>query len=182
MAGHRTHHNPLEQDTLFTTPASFMLDARLTPLERNRCRALRRASPLANLGKLRRYLTSTPLGQSARVRDDLACSRRASAYRLVGQHRAPLNGHVLSELYQVHESALSFQRACPLDACLPALLQSSIGQKNNLVDRVAVHIQATQVQAPEAASIATHGQRRDDDDLLLHRRIRPDPCSSHDPG
>ena len=47
------------------TPASFMLDARLTPLERNRCRALRRASPLANLGKLRRYLTSTPLGQSA---------------------------------------------------------------------------------------------------------------------
>ena len=65
MAGHRTHHNPLEQDTLFTTPASFMLDARLTPLERNRCRALRRASPLANLGKLRRYLTSTPLGQSA---------------------------------------------------------------------------------------------------------------------
>ena len=100
----------------------------------------------------------------------------------MGQHRAPLNGHVLSELYQVHESALSFQRACPLDACLPALLQSSIGQKNNLVDRVAFHIQATQVQAPEAASIATHGQRRDDDDLLLHRRIRPDPCSSHDPG
>lgn len=123
-----------------------------------------------------------PAGTVGRVRDDLACSRRASAYRLVGQHRAPLNGHVLSELYQVHESALSFQRACPLDACLPALLQSSIGQKNNLVDRVAVHIQATQVQAPEATSIATHGQRRDDDDLLLHRRIRPDPCSSHDPG
>ena len=67
--------------------------------------------------------------------------------------------------------------------CLPARASaSSIGQKNNLVDRVAVHIQATQVQAPEAASIATHGQRRDDDDLLLHRRIRPDPCSSHDPG
>lgn len=91
---------------------------------------------------------------------------------MVGRCRAPLNGHVLSELYQVHESALSFQRACPLDACL----------QNNLVDRVAVHIQAKQVQAPEAASIATHGQRRDDDDLPLHRRIRPDPCSSHDPG
>ena len=101
---------------------------------------------------------------------------------MVGRCRAPLNGHVLSELYQVHESALSFQRACPLDACLPALLQSSIGHENNLVDRVAVHIQAKQVQAPEAASVATHGQRRDDDDLPLHRRIRPDPCSSHDPG
>ena|GEM_PF-1599434 len=113
-----------------------------------------------------------------------SCSMPASRHwsAMVGRCRAPLNGHVLSELYQVHESALSFQRACPLDACLPALLQSSIGHENNLVDRVAVHIQAKQVQAPEAASIATHGQRRDDDDLPLHRRIRPDPCSSHDPG
>ena len=57
-----------------------------------------------------------PAGTVGRVRDDLACSRRASAYRLVGQHRAPLNGHVLSELYQVHESALSFQRALPARA------------------------------------------------------------------
>lgn len=147
-----------------------------------RCRALRRASPLANLGKLRRYLTSTPLGQPAGYETTwrvLGVLRLTGWISLVGQHRAPLNGHVLSELYQVHESALSFQRACP---CLPALLQSSIGHENNLVDRVAVHIQATQVQAPEAASIATHGQRRDDDDLPLHRRIRPDPCSSHDPG
>lgn len=135
MAGHRTHHNPLEQDTLFTTPASFMLDARLTPLERN--------------------------GWQVPRSSERPCAQRA------------VSGH---------ESALSFQRACPLDACLPALLQSSIGHENNLVDRVAVHIQAKQVQAPEAASIATHGQRRDDDDLPLHRRIRPDPCSSHDPG
>ena len=85
-----------------------------------------------------------------------SCSMPASRHwsAMVGRCRAPLNGHVLSELYQVHESALSFQRACPLDACLPALLQSSIGHENNLVDRVAVHIQAKQVQAPEAASIA----------------------------
>lgn len=135
MAGHRTHHNPLEQDTLFTTPASFMLDARLTPLERNGWQVPR-------------------------------SSERPCAQRAVSGSR----------------KRLSFQRACPLDACLPALLQSSIGHENNLVDRVAVHIQAKQVQAPEAASIATHGQRRDDDDLPLHRRIRPDPCSSHDPG
>ena len=77
---------------------------------------------------------------------------------MVGRCRAPLNGHVLSELYQVHESALSFQRACPLDACLPALLQSSIGHENNPSGSGWPSIiQAKQVQAPEAASIATHG-------------------------
>ena len=83
----------------------------------------------------------------------------------MGQHRDPLTGHVLSELYQVHESALHFQQACALDASLPALLQGSIGHENNQVDRVAVHIQATLAQAPEAASIAAHDQFRDDDDL-----------------
>ncbi|WP_418954745.1 hypothetical protein [Sutterella wadsworthensis] len=129
MAGHRTHHNPLEQDTLFTTPASFMLDARLTPLERN--------------------------GWQVPRSSERPCAQRAVS----GSRKRP-----------------------QLPTGLPALLQSSIGHENNLVDRVAVHIQAKQVQAPEAASIATHGQRRDDDDLPLHRRIRPDPCSSHDPG
>ncbi|WP_232018706.1 hypothetical protein [Bordetella bronchiseptica] len=67
--------------------------------------------------------------------------------------------------YQVHESALHFQQACALDASLPALLQASIGHENNQVARVAVHIQATLAQAPEAASIAAHNQFRDDDNL-----------------
>lgn len=35
MADYHTHNNPLGQDALFTTPAALMLDARLTPLERN---------------------------------------------------------------------------------------------------------------------------------------------------
>lgn len=170
MADHHTRHNPLGQDALFATPASLMLDARLTPLERNGWQVLRMLrsaegiSPLANLGQLRRYLTSTPLGQRAgyeTARRVLVVLRLTGWISLVGQHRGPLTGHVLSELYQVHESALSFQKACTLDASLPALLQSSIGHENNQVDRVAVHIQATLVQAPEAASIATH----DDDDL-----------------
>jgi hypothetical protein len=64
-------HNPLGQDALFATPASLMLDVRLTPLERNGWQVLRMLrsaegiSPLANLGQLRRYLTTTPLGQRA---------------------------------------------------------------------------------------------------------------------
>ncbi|WP_241666753.1 STY4528 family pathogenicity island replication protein [Stutzerimonas nosocomialis] len=174
MADHHTRHNPLGQDALFTTPASLMLDARLTPLERNGWQVLRMLrsaegiSPLANLGQLRRYLTSTPLGQRAgyeTARRVLVVLRLTGWISLVGQQRDPLTGHVLSELYQVHESALDFQQACTLDASLPALLQGSIGHENNQVDRVAVHIQATLAQAPETASIATHDQRHDDDDL-----------------
>lgn len=170
MADHHTRHNSLGQDALFTTPASLMLDARLTPLERNGWQVLRMLrsaegiSPLANLGQLRRYLTSTPLGQRAgyeTARRVLVVLRLTGWISLVGQHRDPLTGHVLSKLYQVHESALHFQQACALDASLPALLQASIGHENNQVDRVAVHIQATLAQASEAASIAPH----DDDDL-----------------
>jgi len=37
MADHHTRLNPLGQDALFTTPASLMLDAPLTPPERNGC-------------------------------------------------------------------------------------------------------------------------------------------------
>lgn len=110
-------------------------------------------SPLANLGQLRRYLTSTPLGQRAgyeTARRVLVVLRLTGWISLVGRHRDPITGHVLSELYQVHESALHFQQACTLDASLPALLQASIGHENNQVERVAIHIQATLAQAPEA--------------------------------
>ncbi|WP_353630807.1 hypothetical protein AADG64_26890 [Achromobacter xylosoxidans] len=74
MADHHTRHNSLGQDALFTTPASLMLDARLTPLERNGWQVLRMLrsaegiSPLANLGQLRLYLTSTPLGSEPGTR------------------------------------------------------------------------------------------------------------------
>lgn len=174
MADHHTHHNLLGQNALFATPASLMLDARLTPLERNGWQVLRMLrsaegiSPLANLGQLRRYLTSTPLGQRAGYETAwrvLIVLRLTGWISLVGQHRDPLTGHVLSELYQVHDSALHFQQACALDASLSALLQASISHENNQVDRVAVHIQATLAQAREAASIATHDQLGDDDDL-----------------
>jgi len=88
---------------------------------------------------LRRYLTSTPLGQRTgyeTARRVLVMLRLTGWISLVGQHRAPLTGHVLSELYQLHESALHFQQACMLDASLLALLQASIGHENNQVDRV----------------------------------------------
>ncbi|MFC6841096.1 hypothetical protein [Xanthomonas theicola] len=73
MADQHARHNPLGQDALFTTPASLMLDAHLTPLERNGWQVLRMLrsaegiSPLANLGQLRRYPTSNPTGAAGRV-------------------------------------------------------------------------------------------------------------------
>jgi hypothetical protein len=56
MANHHTRNSPLGQDTLFTTPAALMLDARLTPLKRNgwqvlpMLRSAEGIGPLANLG------------------------------------------------------------------------------------------------------------------------------------
>ncbi|VWC04604.1 hypothetical protein BLA6993_05024 [Burkholderia lata] len=35
MADRHAHHNPQGEDTSFATPDSLMLDARLTPPERN---------------------------------------------------------------------------------------------------------------------------------------------------
>ncbi len=135
MADHGDH-NPQVHDALFTTPTALMLDTRLTPLERNGWQVLRmlRAadgrSSLANLAQLRRYLTSTPLGQRAgyeTARRVLVVLRLTGWISLVGQHRDPMTGHVLNELYAVHESALTFHQACDLDASLPQLLQASVG-------------------------------------------------------
>ena len=122
---------------LFTTPASLMLDARLTPLERNgrfcACCALPRHQPTGEQGGCA-YLTTTPLGQRAgyeTARRVLVVLRLTGWISLVGQHRDPLTGHVLSELYQVHERRPRLPaQACALDASLPALLQASIGHEN----------------------------------------------------
>lgn len=171
MAAHPTHHNPHGHDASFTTPTALMLDTRLTPLERNGWQVLRMlrapdgTSPLANLGQLRRYLTSTPLGQRAGYETAwrvLVVLRLTGWVSLVGQQSDPMTGHVLSELYQVHEQALSFTQACALDASLPQLLRESVNHTNNQVDRVAVHIQQTLEQAPTSVNNQEH-PRNDDE-------------------
>ena len=146
------HSNASAGETLLGTPTALMLDTRLTPLERNGWQVLRmlRAadglSPLANLGQLRRYLTSIPLGQRAGYETAwrvLVVLRLTGWISLIGQHRDPLTGHVLSELYQEHDHPLRFAQACELDASLPDLLHESERHENNQVSRVASHIQAT---------------------------------------
>jgi hypothetical protein len=168
-----------------------MLDPRLTPLERNGWQVLRMlrsaegVSPLANMGQLRRYLTSTPLGRQAGYETAwrvLIVLRLTGWISLVGLHRDPLTGHVLSELFQVHEQAQDFEQACALDATLPELLQSSIGHENNQVDRVAVHVQATLEQTPNAVPIASQEQRNDDDDPPPTTPSRERPPTKRIPG
>ncbi len=109
MSAHLIHHIPHEHNTSFTTPTALMLDARLTPLERNGWQVLRMLrsadgiSPLANLGQLRRYLTTTPLGQRAgyeTARRVLVVLRLTGWISLVGQQRDPLTGHVLSCVFR----------------------------------------------------------------------------------
>ncbi len=186
MADHHTPPHAQGHSTLFSTPVALMLDTRLTPLERNGWQVLRmlRAdnglSPLANLGQLRRYLTSTPLGQRAGYETAwraLIVLRLTGWISLVGQHRDPMTGHVLSELYQVHEEALDFHRACALDASLAPLLQSSVGHENNQVDRIALHIQQTRGNVTLATPVDTAHQPHEDDD----EPPSPPPPASVDP-
>ena len=178
MADHHTRHNPLGQDALFTTPASLMLDARLTPLERNGWQVLRMLrsaegiSPLANLGQLRRYLTSTRWGRGPGT-DGPARSRRASADGM-DQPGGPAPRSSDRPCAQRAVSGSRKRLPAGLRArCQSARASASLHRpRNNQVDRVAVHIQATLAQAPEAASMVAHDQRHDDDDLPLRRRRR----------
>ncbi|MGQ1887851.1 STY4528 family pathogenicity island replication protein [Serratia marcescens] len=181
MTDYRSNFTPQAPEALFTTPTALMLDIRLTPLERNGWQVLRMLrttdghSSLANLAQLRRYLTSTPLGQRAGYETAwrvLIVLRLTGWISLVGQHRDPLSGHVLSEVYQVHESALTFRQACDRDPGLPKLLQASIGHENNQVDRVAMHIRDG-LEPIAAAHINDAQARRYDDE---------DPPSSPPPG
>ncbi|AMS16088.1 hypothetical protein A3218_17900 [Pseudomonas chlororaphis] len=172
MADYRSDFTPQAPEALFTTPTALMLDIRLTPLERNGWQVLRMLrtmdgrSSLANLAQLRRYLTSTPLGQRAGYETAwrvLIVLRLTGWISLVGQYRDPLSGHVLSEVYQVHESALTFQQACDLDPSLPQLLQASIGHENNQVDRVAMHIRDG-LESISAVPVDNGQTRRNEDD------------------
>ncbi|HEL3170747.1 TPA: hypothetical protein UMF63_001876 [Stenotrophomonas maltophilia] len=169
MADNQSNSFPQAHAALFTVPTALMLDIRLTPLERNAWQVLRMLhaadgrSALANLAQLRRYLTATPLGQRAGYETAwraLIVLRLTGWISLVGQHRDPLSGHVLSELYHAHETALTFQQACDLDASLPQLLQDSIGHENNQVDRVAVHIR----DGLKATAVATTSAAQEYDD------------------
>lgn len=173
MADYRSDFTPQAPEALFTTPTALMLDIRLTPLVRNGWQVLRMLrtmdgrSSLANLAQLRRYLTSTPLGQRAGYETAwrvLIVLRLTGWISLVGQHRDPLSGHVLSEVYQVHESPLTFQQACDLDPSLPQLLQASIGHENNQVDRVAMHIRDGLEPIATASSDDAQVRCHDDED------------------
>lgn len=153
------HHSAPVRDTQFATPTALMLDARLTPLERNGWQVLRMLrspdgiSSLASLGQLRRYLTSIPLGQKAGYETAwrvLMVLRLTGWISLIGQHRDPLTGHVLNELYRVHEQPQGFAQACELDPGLPQLLRESAAHDNNQVSRVAAHIQASLAQGATA--------------------------------
>lgn len=161
MADQPIHHSPNGQDASFVTPVALMLNTRLTPLERNSWQVLRTLcaadgiSHLANMGQLRRYIASTPLGQRAGYETALRVMivlRLTGWISLVGRQCDPMTGHVLSEMHQVHERARSFQQACAINASLSQFLRESVGHSNNLVDRVAVPAQQTLEQAPTLAS------------------------------
>jgi hypothetical protein len=124
-------------------------------------------SHLTTMGQLRRYLTSTPLGQRTGYETAwrvFVVLRLTGWISLAGQQRDPMTGHVLSELYRAHDGALSFREACALDAFLPALLQTALNHENNQVERVALHIHENLAEVPAASGVDTAKTCHDDDE------------------
>jgi len=71
----------------------------------------------------------------------------------VGQRCDPMSGSVLSELFLVHETPVSFRQACELDAGYLELVQHSLGHASGMIDRVASHILAAARQDAQALAL-----------------------------
>lgn len=148
MASYSAHERYASTDW-FTTPIALLVDPRLTPLERNGWQVLRMlsgpdgVSSLTSLSQLRRYLTTTPLGQRAgyeTARRVLKVLRLTGWITLLGVQRDPMTGKVMSERYRVHERALTFDQACNADHTLARLLHACLHEMGHPIQRIAQHL------------------------------------------
>jgi len=147
--GNYCTHKRYASTNWFTTPIALLVDPRLTPLERNGWQVLRMlsdadgVSSLTSLSQLRRYLSTTPLGQRAgyeTARRVLKVLRLTGWITLLGVQRDPMTGKVMSERYRVHERALAFDRACTADQTLAGLLHACLHETGHPIHRIAQHL------------------------------------------
>ena len=169
---------------------SLTLDLRLSPLDRNCWHVMHmlRSSgdlyPLAGMGQLRSYLTSTPYGKRAAFATAwraLTVLRLTGWVSLVGQYCDPLTGKVRSELYRVNEYALDFHEASALDPALPALLDSCSDHESNQIRSLAKLILAT-IEQPAPDPEAAREPRHDNDDPLPSGRSAKRPAATPSSG
>ncbi|WP_347883966.1 STY4528 family pathogenicity island replication protein [Pseudomonas aestiva] len=167
MARYSAHERYASTDWV-TTPTALLVDPRLTPLERNGWQVLRMLSgpdgfsSLTSLSQLRRYLTTTPLGQRAgyeTARRVLKVLRLTGWITLIGVQRDPMTGKVMSERYRVHERALVLDQACTADQTLARLLQACLHETGHPIQRIAQHLNQTFEQRQRSDDAETNGAR-----------------------
>ena len=165
MARYSAHERYASTDW-FTTPTALLVDPRLTPLERNGWQVLRMLSgpdgisSLTSLSQLRRYLTTTPLGQRAgyeTARRVLKVLRLTGWITLIGVQRDPMTGKVMSERYRVHERALAFDQACTADQTLARLWQACLREAGHPIQRIAHHLSQAFEQGQRSDDAKTNG-------------------------
>lgn len=165
MASYSAHERYASNDW-FTTPIALLVDPRLTPLERNGWQVLRMlsspdgVSSLTSLSQLRRYLSTTPLGQRAgyeTARRVLKVLRLTGWVTLVGVQRDPMTGKVMSERYRVHERALAFDQACTADQTLAGLLQACLYETGHPIQRIAQHLNQAFTQRERSEDAEPNG-------------------------
>ncbi|RED04696.1 STY4528 family pathogenicity island replication protein [Ectopseudomonas oleovorans] len=165
MASYSAHERYASTDWV-TTPTALLVDPRLTPLERNGWQVLRvlsgpdGVSSLTSLSQLRRYLTTTPLGQRAgyeTARRVLKVLRLTGWITLIGVQRDPMTGKVMSERYRVHERALAFDQACTADQTLARLLQACLHETGHPIQRIAQHLSQAFTQGERSEEAVPNG-------------------------
>lgn len=142
-------------------PRALLLDARLTPLERNTWLVFRELvdadgiSALPTYNQLRPYLACLPHTEKAScetVHRAVMTLRLSGWISLVSHRRDPMTGHRLSNHYAVHTTPLPFPAIADADPSYLDLLDSAFDHASYAIRKVASHLLTEIARNPNHAA------------------------------
>jgi hypothetical protein len=146
----------------FFVPQALLLDARLTPLERNAWLAFRSladadGTAIAGYESLRAFLPSVPGGHKAAqetVARAVLCLRLSTWIELVQYRRNPLTGLSLPSRYVVRETPRTFGEACQSCDEYLLLVERALGHSSATVRELArVILRVAMLETGQLATI-----------------------------
>lgn len=149
---------PVPSSAGFFVPQALLLDARLTPLERNAWLAFRSltgsdATVAISYDSLRSFLPSAPGSQKAAletVARAVLCLRLSTWIALVEYRRNPRTGFSMANRYAVRDEPLAFDEACRADDDYLPLLERALSHASATVRQLACGILDAALRNPDA--------------------------------
>lgn len=132
-----------------SVPRALFLDARLTPLERNAWAVIRLmvnedgVTAFPSYAQLRPFLTSVPGSQNASdetVARALTVLRLTRWLSLARRRRDPSTGHLLGNLYVLHDDPLSPYEALKLDPDYLELVSRALTHASKAIQYLSCHV------------------------------------------